>query len=283
MDSQNPRSRRSFLLSGSVGAVAGAAGVASAKAPGWRWTPKPEVPQPPQVELNPEGLSHETNDRIIQQLPKGTTFSFSQFGEDLVANSLFSNLKILKPSYLDIGAYEPVYSNNTYFFYRREARGVLIEPNVALTEKLKRVRPRDTVLPIGIGISDATEADYYVMTEDQWNTFDKDEAERRARETNHKIVKVVKLPLVNINRVIADHFAGAAPDLLSIDIEGLEFAVLKTLDFKRYRPKIICAETLVTATLTHKQDTAKFLASHGYELRGLTFANSLFIDQQLLK
>ena len=54
-------------------------------------------------------------------------------------------------------------------------------------------------------------------------------------KTTTKLIKVVKMPLLNINRVIAEHFGGGAPDFLSIDIEGLDFAVLKTLGYSRRR------------------------------------------------
>src|SRR5262245_28254872 len=79
-----------------------------------------------------------------RDLPKGTKLSFAQYGEDLVASGLFGTLNVKAPTYLDIGAYEPIDSNNTYLFYRRGARGVLVEPNVALTDKLKGTRPGDT-------------------------------------------------------------------------------------------------------------------------------------------
>lgn len=244
--------RREFFVGGLAGLIAG-------KAASWvqpmEWTQK--------------------------ELPNGTRFSFAQYGEDLVASSLFGSLNVKAPTYLDIGAYDPIDSNNTYLFYRRGARGVLVEPNVALTDKLKRKRPGDTTLVAGIGTSDVAEADYYVLSDDQLNTFDKEQVDRLTTLTTTKLIKVVKMPLVNINRVIAEHFGGAAPDYLSIDIEGLDFAVLKTLDFARFRPKIICAETLITATTKHNPDTLALLASHGYELRGMTYPNTLFVDGRL--
>ena len=48
-----------------------------------------------------------------------------------------------------------------------------------------------------------------------------------------KIEKVVKMPLLDINAVMAEHFGGAAPDYLSVDVEGLELPIVKTIDFAR--------------------------------------------------
>ena len=112
-------------------------------------------------------------------------------------------------------------TNNTYLFYRKGCRGVLVEPNPAFCRKLTSVRPGDTVLNIGIGIIDQSEADYYVISGHlgEWlNTFSKEEAERVTSSpgSTNRIEKVLKMPLVNINRVIGEHFQGA-PDFVSID------------------------------------------------------------------
>lgn len=215
-------------------------------------------------------------------LPKGTKFSFSQFGEDLVANGLFASLGVDKPSYLDIGAWEPIDSNNTYLFYHKGGRGVLIEPNPGYTEKLRHKRPGDVVLQAGIGIDDTAELDYFMFENDQLNTFDKQQVDRLAATANLRVQRVVKMPLLNINRVIADHFGGKAPEYLSIDVEGLDLAILKTLDLERHRPKVICAETLITGTLKHNTELTDFLASKGYAIRGGTYPNTVYLDTRLL-
>ena len=85
------------------------------------------------------------------------------------------------------------------------------------------------------------------MSDSALNTFSKEEADHVVRKTagNVKILEVVKMPLVNINEVLDKHFKGGAPDFLSIDVEGLDLSILKTLDYKRHRPKVICVETIV--------------------------------------
>jgi FkbM family methyltransferase len=218
-----------------------------------------------------------------EQLPDGTKLSYAQFGEDLVAASLFLSIKIDKPTYLDIGANEPISSNNTYFFYQRGARGVLVEPTPFYAEKLKAVRPDDTVLGAGIGITDATEMDFYIMSEPQHNTFKKEHAEQFVREKGYTIERVLKIPLLDINRVMADHFGGAAPDYLSIDAEGWEFDITKKIDFNRFRPKVVCIETLLPNTVRHNPEISKYMAERGYEVHGMTFPNTLYMDKAVLK
>ncbi len=86
--------------------------------------------------------------------PPGSNRSYAEGGEDVIASKLFEYLGIERPTYLDIGAFQPIYCNATYLFYERGARWVLVEPNVALVPGLRRRRPGDVVLGVGIGITD---------------------------------------------------------------------------------------------------------------------------------
>src|SRR5262245_35584268 len=49
--------------------------------------------------------------------PSTAQISFAQCGEDLVASFIAQYLKLPKVTYLDVGAYDPVAINNTYYFY----------------------------------------------------------------------------------------------------------------------------------------------------------------------
>jgi len=217
--------------------------------------------------------------------PEGGERSYAQGGEDVAADFFFQYVGLSSDvTYLDIGAYDPVKINNTYFFYRKGHRGVLVEPNVTMCEKLRQVRPRDTTLAAGIGVTAVKEADYYLMTDPSWNTFSKEEAEHQEKATHKKIAikKVIKMPLLNINDVMQKHF-GKAPTFLSIDAEGLHLAILKSIDFNRFRPPLICVETLISGTRETIQATPQFMATKGYVARGGSFVNTLFVDSGMLK
>jgi hypothetical protein len=209
--------------------------------------------------------------------------SFAQCGEDLAAFFIIGYLGLPKVTYMDVGAHDPVAINNTYFFYRRGYRGVLVEPNVEMCKKLRSVRPGDTTLEAGIGITAEREADYYLMSDSAWNTFSKEEAEHMTRATGGaiKIEKVIKMPLLEINDVMAKHFGGA-PTFLSIDAEGLHLAILKTIDYERFRPPIICVETLVAGTRQAIPEIQVFMTSQGYVDRGGSFVNTIFVDGKLI-
>jgi hypothetical protein len=163
-------------------------------------------------------------------------------------------------------------------------RGVLVEPNIDFVEQIRARRPQDTVLNVGIGVTEQTEADYYCYaTDPNWNTFDKMLADERILKSKESYSKIIKMPLVPINRVIEENLHGKAPDFLSTDVEGLDLAILKSLDFQRFRPKVICAET-IAEDLTHalqamNPEITAFLAEKGYEARGMTYYNTLYVDK----
>lgn len=212
--------------------------------------------------------------------------SYSQAGEDRIVSFVLAYIHYNEPfTYLDIGAYHPTVINNTYLFYTKGGTGVLVEPNVDICKVLRAVRPRDTVLEAGIGITAQREADYYRMTEPSWNTFSKEEAEHQERITDKRIriKEVVKMPLLDINDVMTKHFDGKAPTYVSIDAEGIHFEILKTIDFKRFRPKLICIETLVSGTTKTIPEIAEFMASKNYVARGATFVNTIFVDNEILE
>jgi FkbM family methyltransferase len=264
--------RRDFLIGAASGAttaaVLGAAGRAmSGNVAGTGDDPLPRVPKP----VPPSDLYQGRR-------------SFAQQGEDLILyNLLCHDLKLQAPSYLDVGAGDPVLSNNTYALYLTGCRGVLVEPNPTLVRRLKAVRPGDIVIGCGVGLEDVTDADYYVIR-GRWplNTFSSEAvAEYRKASAADPVEHVLRMPLIPINRLMADHF-GTAPDLLSIDIEGLDLAVLRTMDFRTHRPAAICAETKKPGDAHDGTPVARFLRTRGYVACAGSLYNTIFVDRTRL-
>lgn len=203
---------------------------------------------------------------------------YASMGEDLIVGVIFHDvLKVATPTYLDIGAADPVGASNTYLLYTRGTRGVLVEPSPAYVARLRRVRPRDTVVAAGIGVGDAREADYYIFKDNPWvNTFSSESAEFR-QKNGDELERIEKMPLVPINTVIAEHLR-AAPDYLSIDAEGMDLDIVRSLDLAKYRPAVICTETK-HASVTHESTPiAQYLMTQGYIITAGTVTNTIFID-----
>ena len=223
--------------------------------------------------------------KYLRPDPLPGTLSHAQAGEDLVLWQIAAGvLGIKHPTYMDIGAHHPVANNNTFLFYERGSRGVLVEPNPALHDMLTAVRPGDTLLRAGIGPTAQSTADYYIIggsSDGQSNTFSRDEAMQLAERSGgrYSIEKVIKIPLLNINDVMREHW-NAAPNVLSIDTEGYDLPILRSLDFKRFRPDVIVAETQEILARRLEVEILQFMARQGYEVRGGSFVNTVFVDRR---
>jgi FkbM family methyltransferase len=214
----------------------------------------------------------------------GSRVSYSQQGEDIVLyHALRDVLKLERATYMDVGAAHPSKANNTYLLYWAGDRGLLVEPNPMFTALLRRDRPRDIVLQAGIGVSDVAEADYYEIKGSPWlNTFSPETVERLQKGQAESVVeRVVKMPLVNINRAIREHL-GRAPDLLSTDVEGLDYAILRALDLNQFRPGVICSEGVPMFAGARHSEIAAYLLAQGYVYRGGSMVNSIFVDGRRL-
>lgn len=213
--------------------------------------------------------------------------SFAQAGEDRVLKFLFRSMGIDRITYLEIGTNNPIDINNTYYFYVEGSRGVCVEPNPSLIAKIKKHRPKDVCLNIGISPDGKEgELDFYIFDESDsekgLSTFSKSEAEHVQNTTHIKIGEIKKIPVTSINKVLSQYFPTKAPDLISIDVEGLDLEILKTIDFTIYRPIAICVET-VNFTLSHKKTKNEgiitFMNSKGYFPYADTGLNTIFADK----
>jgi FkbM family methyltransferase len=204
---------------------------------------------------------------------------YTPTGEDVILRHLFDSVGIAHPDYLDIGANDPVNGNNTYVFYRDGASGVCVEAHPDLAGKIATIRPRDVCLNIAIGVGQERSVDVHIFDVAGLSTIDAAEAAQREALGTYRVVRTVSVPQRTINDVIAAHFA-TYPALLSLDIEGLDYAVLRSLDDDRFPIPVICAET-VRYSESHlrekEQAIADLLESRGYFLYADTFINSIFV------
>lgn len=216
----------------------------------------------------------------------GPERSYAQAGEDLLLDYLLTRkLRIDRPRYLDIGAHHPTWLSNTYRFYRRGCRGVCVEPDPELFARLRRGRPGDVCLNACIATSPnaASEADFHLMAPATLNTMCREEVDKYVEHHGYRLRGTIRVPQRLINEVIEANFP-AGPDLLSLDVEGVDLAILRTLDFTspRHRPRAICVETLdvgADRVETKPRAISAFLLARGYRVYADTWINTIFVDQ----
>ena len=209
--------------------------------------------------------------------------TFAQVGEDIIMN--FINARWIKRPisdirYLDIGCNEPIIENNTYFFYNNGASGVVIEPNPIFTDKIKKFRPKDIVVNKGISFNKyIKEAVFYMCDKPGLNTFNKERA-IELEKNGWKIRKEKILPLITLDEVIELYFEGANIDILSIDVEGVEIEILKSIDFDSTRPTQICIEANNKSfAIKETNPIIDFFVDKNYLLMANTSINYIFVDE----
>ena len=207
--------------------------------------------------------------------------SYSQCGEDLIIKHVFQALDIENPSFIDIGAHHPYYMNNTALFSVLGSKGINIEPDPSLFNRFPKDRPNDVNLNIGISDTESIE-DFYIISVPTLNTFSKETALSYESEGAFKIVEVKKIKTKTIQNIIEEYANGVFPDFLSLDAEGVDELILRTIDFEVYRPIVICVETLSFSDIgkgIKNNKIIELLENKGYLLYADTNINSIFIDK----
>lgn len=208
--------------------------------------------------------------------------SYSQAGEDAIIRFLFDSKKIKTPSYLDLGVFLPDFHNNTYLFYKLGSKGVLVEADESLIHRIMKVRPDDKILNLGVGMSDVDSADFYIFDEPALNTFNKEEVKLRESLGTHKVVKTNRVLLKTLNSIIEENF-NMFPDLISIDLEGLDLPVLKSLNLEKFPIPVICAETCQYSENHLKEknnEIMDWMISKNYFVYGDTYINTIFVNKK---
>ena len=224
----------------------------------------------------------------LQILKSNVQPSFSQAGEDQAMRYLLYNcLNITNPSYLDIGTNHPIICNNTFYFYNRGSRGVCIEPDVQFEKLIRKFRKEDIYLKAGVGIGEATSAEFYAFPGKYagWNTFSKREAEKRSIETGINYRTIQEIPLVNINEVMERYFT-TSPNYISLDVEGIDLQILQSIDFKRFKPEVLCVESITFSTKNEEvkiTEIIDYVTSQDYFVFADTHVNTIFCRNNVFK
>jgi FkbM family methyltransferase len=206
--------------------------------------------------------------------------TFSQHGEDIIIASLLevllANHPVLPIRYIDIGANHPIEISNTYLFYKVSgASGVLVEADPCRIAELERVRPRDTVVHAAVTCSRAETATMYIASASECSSVSEDFA---GVSGMYPVVGNREVPNVHISDLLKAHWGDGA-HLLSVDIEGLDAAVLEAIDFAVYRPWIVCVEVFPRGA---GAELVAMMRDRGYVAIGKTFDNLILVDGKLL-
>jgi glycosyltransferase involved in cell wall biosynthesis len=202
--------------------------------------------------------------------------SYSQCGEDMIVDFLLLWLGISHVTYLDLGANDPVRFNNTYRFYKKGFKGVLVEPDEQLSQSIRKKRPRDVCVASAVGTTYDTEVSFFKMSADTLSTTKIETVELY----ENRLAAEIKVPQLHINVLLEKYFPDNCPIYVSLDVEGLDFQLLSSWNFSRWRPVIICVETLTYSqnkTATKVQEIFNLMTENNYFRYADTYINTIFV------
>ena len=208
--------------------------------------------------------------------------SYAMDGEDIAIN-LF-NKKEGKGFYVDIGAHHPIQRNNTNLLYQKGWEGINIDINEFSIDLFNFLRPNDLNILTAISDKEGEISFYYQKKFSQLNTTDKKIANENFQGNfKERIVKCQTIENILKNSKYKDQKI----DFLNIDIEGAEMKVLKTLNFEKYNPTLICIEILGYRDLNSEEreiqikndEIYKFLLNKNYKKvwSGSSYCSHLFV------
>jgi FkbM family methyltransferase len=189
---------------------------------------------------------------------------FPPDAEDRLKDEFFAGAR--DGYFVDVGANDPKAMSQSWLLEQKGWRGVLVEPQPRLAEKLKEERrapvfacvcssPHNAgkTLPFQVsGIHSSLDLNFFV-------------AGMRKQE-------VIQVPARTLDDILDEAKAPVPIDLLAIDVESHEIEVLEGVSLERWRPRLIVIEDLAFNTRLHRH-----LRSRGYKWVRRTGLNGWYV------
>jgi FkbM family methyltransferase len=165
----------------------------------------------------------------------------SQYGQDVLLDAIFRGLGVQRGIFVDVGAHDGTMGSNTLFFEQeRSWTGICIEP---LPEPFVRLRTSRTARCFNCAVGDTEgEAEFVVvrsrpeieMLSGVASQYDARHRWRIDLELSRHggTASLITVPVRRLDEILDDCEIHRV-DFLSVDVEGSELAVLRSLDFAR--------------------------------------------------
>lgn len=205
--------------------------------------------------------------------------SYANAGQDqVIAKYMKRKLAAGTPgTYVDIGAYRAVLLSNTYFFYVMGWSGVCIDINDAFAADYGAVRPRDEFVSAAIGADGAAayvarHAENYGMTAIRSDP----------KGFGPSFGPPARVQLQSLKSILERRWPdGHEIDFFSVDVEGAEEMVMRSNDWTKFRPHLICVEDhAYRCGAAGGSPTTHYLEQVGYRVDGKVHGDVILIDER---
>ena len=209
--------------------------------------------------------------------------SYSQYNQDIILNEkIFKNRE--NGFFIDIGAYDGIcYSNTLYFEKNFDWSGICIEANPTIFKELENNR-NCTCINKGIWKENKT-MEFWEMTGGQSmlggfvDSYDERHIQRIETELKqyNQTKKVIEVECVSLMNLMEDYDCSVI-DFLSIDVEGSEEIILKSIDYEKVDIKIIACENNYNSN-----ELINFYQNINFTHLGKIHVDDIFVNNKFLK
>lgn len=202
--------------------------------------------------------------------------AYSQEGEDLVLWRFFGGKS--SGFYVDVGAHHPIRFSNTFLFYRKGWRGINIDAMPGSMKEFTRIRRADKNIEAAISDTEQ-ELDFFVFNDPALNTFSPDVAKTYEKIPHFKVISKKKIRTTTLAEILEKELPpGQKIDFLSIDVEGLDENVLRSNNWKKFKPRVVLVE-LLNSRIDQIENNVAYLIlrEKGYRLFAKTI-NTFFFE-----
>ena len=159
--------------------------------------------------------------------------------------------------FVDLGCAYPAFLSNTAFLRDKGWTGAVLDANPIYIPEWSRIGWRMT----NAILSNTSKTQFNYHREPTWSHI-----------SNEGPI----LPAITINQFLEDNNISQI-DLLSVDLEGAEYDVMRTLDWDKYKPAIIISEYETVGKLDYR--LSEYLDNKGYRMVHQTRYNFIHVIQ----
>lgn len=211
----------------------------------------------------------------------------SQYKQDqIVFEKFFNDNNQTGRFFVDIGAYDGVHISNSYFFEKILGwKGICVEPIKEIFDKLVENRSSINlnccISTTGGKVDFLRNFGYTEMLSGITDLYDPRHMQRIDKENNDTnsyshVFSIDSRPLSNI----LDEYKISYIDYLSVDVEGAELEVIKSIDFNKVKIGVMIIESNFPDT---DNEITELLKKNGYVLADRIAGDNLFVSQDKMK
>jgi FkbM family methyltransferase len=205
--------------------------------------------------------------------------TYASHGEDSICVAVLERLGIKHGSYLEVGAYHPSIASNSALLNELGWNGALVEPNPFMANLLREARPGDAVFEFACGNNG--EATLHMFSD--WassNSMDEDFAAKISSGQGIEVARTIKVKVKTVSEVIRlmELQGFDKPEVVSIDVEGMDFEVLSTFDFDYWKPTIFVIEDIdLDLSNVAGSSIYRFMIRNGYRMISHALISSIYV------